>query len=349
MDARDNGFMLFKWIRENHPDINMVYAIDKKSPDAEKVVTIGPVVQYGSYRHWYYYFVASVCCGTGWDICAPESLAYVIMRNICPPQGKRVFLQHGITKDYMPQAQKNKLNADIFVCGAYPEWEYIKTTFGYRDDEVKYIGFARFDNLCDTSERNRILYMPTWRMNLKTSDNNFESTTYFQKIQSLLISERLNDFLAETQTEFVFFIHPAIRDKIGHFLTFANRNIKVLSNATADMHDYICSAKMLVTDYSSIYFDFAYQNKPVVYYQFDYDDYRKGHYAEGYFSYQRDGFGPIVTTADDTVDAIEGIFRNQWRQSAVYAERTKRFFPLQDRNNCLRHYEALRELDGLKA
>lgn len=33
-DARDNGFVLFKWLRENHKNINVIYAIllvsDKK-------------------------------------------------------------------------------------------------------------------------------------------------------------------------------------------------------------------------------------------------------------------------------------------------------------------------------
>ena len=101
---------------------NVIYAIRKNAADYANVANLGKVIEYGSYQHWYYYFAASICCDTSWGICCPNSMTYLIMRNVLPPRSKRVFLQHGITKDYMPQGRKRKLNADIFVCGAYPEW-----------------------------------------------------------------------------------------------------------------------------------------------------------------------------------------------------------------------------------
>ena len=36
---------------------------------------------------------------------------------------------------------------DKFICGAKPEYEFIKNKFGYDDKRVKYLGFCRFDNL----------------------------------------------------------------------------------------------------------------------------------------------------------------------------------------------------------
>ena len=52
-------------------------------------------------------------------------------------------------------------------------------------------------------------------------------------------------------------------------------------------------SSMLITDYSSVFFDVAYMHKPIIYYQFDRDAFRQGHYQEGYFSYD-DGFGPVA-------------------------------------------------------
>ena len=343
-DARDNGYVLFKWLCQNHPEKNVIYAIRKDAADYANVKNLGKVIEYGSYQHWYYYFTASVCCDTSWGICCPNSMTYLMMRNVLPPHSKRVFLQHGITKDYMPQGRKHKLNADIFVCGAYPEWEYINTNFGYTNDEVKYLGFARYDRLVNEQTKHQILYMPTWRVSIKNCDDVIQ-TEYYKRITSLLSSASLYEYLKYIDAEFVFFLHPSIRDWKQYFTSFANDRIKVLNNEDYDLQKLICTANMLITDFSSIFFDFAYLGKPVVYYQFDYEDYRKGHYKEGYFFYMDDGFGPIVSKEEALVSTVISIANNNWTLPVVYTDRAERFFPIRDKNNCQRHYDALCELD----
>lgn len=346
-DARDNGYVLFKWLRQNHPEKNVVYAIHKASADYANVKNLGKVIEYGSYLHWYYYFAATVCCDTSWGICCPNSITYLMMRNVLPPHGKRVFLQHGITKDYMSQGRKHKLNADLFVCGAYPEWEYINAKFGYTNKEVRYLGLARFDRLFDIShsmEMRQILYMPTWRANLH-DDSRFEQSLYFQKIKEILISADFHRLLEQNRLELVYFVHPTIRDFKRYFEPFANSYIKVLNNEDYDLQKLLCSASLLITDFSSIYFDFAYQNKPVIYYHFDYQDYRKHHYSEGYFSYERDGFGPVVHDLQSLFQNISSIVADGFNIPAAYSHRVERFFPIRDCNNCLRHYEAICELE----
>ncbi len=346
-DARDNGYVLFKWLRQNHPEKNVVYAIHKNAIDYANVKNLGKVIEYGSYQHWYYYFASSVCCDTSWGICCPNSMTYLMMRNILPPHSKRVFLQHGITKDYMPQGRKHKLNADIFVCGAYPEWEYINTNFGYMNDEVKYLGFARYDRLRDTSDKvsvKQILYMPTWRANLH-EDRHFEQSQYFQKVKEVLTSYELRNMLEQNNLELIYFVHPSIRAMKRYFEPLASSCIKVLNNEDYDLQKLICSASLLITDFSSIYFDFAYQGKPVIYYHFDYQDYRKNHYSEGYFSYERDGFGPVVHDLQSLVHTISSIMIDNFNIPNEYVHKAERFFPMRDYNNCQRHYEAICELE----
>lgn len=343
-DARDNGYFLYKWIRENHSDKRVVYAIKKESKDYEKVKDLGEVVEFGSFKHWYFFFMASVCCGTGWDICVPNGFSFILMRNILPPKGKRMFLQHGVIKDYMPQGRKQKLKADVFVCGAFPEWEYISKNFGYSNGEVKYLGLARFDELKDTSNANQILFMPTWRAGIgKHAD--FKKTNYYHRISSLLKSEKLYRLLEETNTDLIYFIHPTINDKKRYFKDLGKEHIHIFNNYDTDMQQFICSSKMLITDYSSVYFDFAYQLKPVLYYQYDYDEYRKTHYDEGYFSYEKDGFGPIVDSLDDLIEQVSLIISNNWKMDNKFVNRSYSFFPIRDSDNCQRHYETICELD----
>ena len=344
IDARDNGWVLYKWLVDNHPEINVVYAIHKKAQDYDNVKDLGKVVEFGSWKHWYYFMLSSICCGTQWDLGIPNTMCFLAMRNILRPKSKRVFLQHGITKDYMSQGRKCKLFADIFVCGAYPEWKYISDNFGYHDGEVKYLGFARFDRLINSNTKQQILYMPTWRAGIGKNED-ITITIYYKRITSLLSSKELNSFLKNNNIEFVFYLHPAIRNWKHFFTPFGNDKIKILNNDDYDLQKLICSANLLITDFSSIYFDFAYLNKPVIYYQFDYEDYRNKHYKEGYFDYLKDGFGPIENEEKSLIDRINSFFASGWKVSKIYEKRVERFFPIRDNNNCQRHFDALCELE----
>ena len=248
----------------------------------------------------------------------------------------------------MPQGRKHKLNADIFVCGAYPEWEYISNTFGYKNNEVKYLGFARYDRLVDTSnlrKKKQILYMPTWRAYLN-GEHNFEKTDYYNKIKEVLTSTAVKDILECNNLELIYFVHPSIRNMKKYFELFGDTRVKIYNNEDYDLQKLICSSILLITDFSSIYFDFAYQGKSVIYYHFDYDEYRKKHYKEGCFDYKKDGFGPIVYDIDSLIKYITLIVDNNFRLPSIYCGRARRFFPIRDKNNCLRHYEELCRLES---
>ena len=57
-EARDNAYWLFKYICEHEKEQDVVYAINPKSKDYEKVATLGRTVSYGTLKHWIYYLTA---------------------------------------------------------------------------------------------------------------------------------------------------------------------------------------------------------------------------------------------------------------------------------------------------
>jgi CDP-glycerol glycerophosphotransferase (TagB/SpsB family) len=342
-DARDNGYVLFRYLRSNYPKLPIYYAINFTSMDYRRVKPLGNIIKWGSFRHYYYYFSSSILAGSGFDICAPNLYVYLIMRHLLPTGAKKVFLQHGITKDFMPQALKKNLKANIFICGAYPEFVYISRNFGYSAEEVVYTGFARYDLLENTCATNQILYMPTWRLWL--GNNLLESSDFFLYVSSLLSNKELHSFLEVTDTEFIFFLHPAIRTMKEHFKRFETNHIRVMNNDDVDLQTLLKSACLLITDYSSVYFDFAYLNKPVLYYQFDYDRYRKEHYSVGYFDYEENGFGPVLHIENEIISHIWTLNRNFWKNPLLYNMRAKLFFKLRDHNNCQRIYEVLKGIE----
>ena len=81
--------------------------------------------------------------------------------------------------------------------------------------------------------------------------------------------------------------------------------------------------------------------KPVVYFQFDQEEFFAKHYNRGYFSYQTMGFGPVTECVESTVDSIVQIGERGFWPTDVYRERMEEFFPLHDQNNCKRIYDAI--------
>ena len=99
----------------------------------------------------------------------------------------------------------------------------------------------------------------------------------------------------------------------------------------------------MITDYSSVAFDFAYLHKPVIYYQYG-DDYHFN-IDESYFNYETMGFGEIVKTEEELVDLIIGYMENDCKIKDEYYNRINDFFIFHDTNNCKRVYDRINEID----
>ena len=90
---------------------------------------------------------------------------------------------------------------------------------------------------------------------------------------------------------------------------------------------------MLVTDYSSIFFDFGYLEKPIIYTHFDYESYRLEDYPEGYFNYKKNGFGLILYSINSTVNSIIKSIKKNNTIKNKYLKRINKFFMFHDENN----------------
>ena len=85
-----------------------------------------------------------------------------------------------------------------------------------------------------------------------------------------------------------------------------------------------------MTDYSSVAFNVAYVDAPVVYFQFDRDAVLAGQHIgrAGYFDYERDGFGPVVTTVDEAaIEAIVAQIEHGPRPTASFQARIDAHLP----------------------
>lgn len=350
--ARDNGYHLYKYIRSTHPEVNCYYVIDKKSNDFAKVKGYGNIIQFKSFRHWVYYLSAQYNISSQ-KLGNPNQIFFYFIHVIVGLYNNRVFLQHGITKDMSDWLLYKNTKFKYFVCGAKREYEYVSENYGYPKGSVIYTGLARFDNLHDAKiNKKQILVMPTWRnwlgreTNLLVKKQNFEDTNYYKNWNDLLNDKILNDFLIKNDIELLFYPHIEMQKYLSYFNTNC-KNIKIVATDT-DIQETLKESALLITDYSSVYMDFAYMEKEVLYFQFDIDEYRLRQYQQGYYNYENDGFGPVIKDKKTLINYIIKLSKNDFIPEDIYIKRMKKFFELRDKHNSERIYKVLINTKGRK-
>ena len=315
-EAKDNGYHFFKYVREIHPEKKVYYVIDKNSSDLEKIQPFGNIIYYDSLKHYIYYILSTklVCAHLGG--CVPDSPVCWKYYKYEIKNKKKIFIRHGITKETIAVSMYENTKCDLFICGAKPEYEFVKSTFGYPEGYVQYTGLARFDNLHDVSVKNQIVLMPTWRKWIPSSTwktdtqencrEIFLQSDYFKKYNALINSNKLIDLLEKYDMDLIFYPHYEMQVYVDLFETKSSR-ITIARKDEYDVQQLLKESRILITDYSSVAFDFAYMKKLVVYFQFDEEEYYKNHYQRGYYDYKVHGFGPVVKQLDELEVALEQI------------------------------------------
>lgn len=345
--ARDNGYFFYIYMCDNYPEIKCLYAINKKSKYYNKVKNHGKVISWGSLSHYFYYMSSTKNISAHKDG-NPNQLLFTILHLYLNLYNNRIFLQHGIIKDNLPMFYYKNTKFKGFICGAKREYEYVSENFGYPKENVAYTGLARFDSLVDeSSEKKIIAIIPTWRSwlgretNILAEQVDFKKTKYYKCWSDLLSNKDFIDTIEKNNINVIFYPHIQMQKYIKFFQK-KSKNIQIIDINNLEIQDLLKQASLLITDYSSIYFDFAYMNKPIIYYQFDYEEYRKRQMPEGYFNYLEDGFGPVYTNEINIIDKVKENIEVNFKQPELYEKRCNDFFNIKDKNNCKRIYEYIK-------
>lgn len=153
---------------------------------------------------------------------------------------------------------------------------FVPSTAGYTglpQNKILVTGFPRNDELNNTTKEIpeilnnnsfKILYAPTWR---KDADVNLFPFTDFD-------TDDFNTFLKENNITIYIRLHPynevSIKDEL------LQSNIKLFSTSTCkEIMDCLSCFDALITDYSSILYDFMILNRPLMFFPYDYEEYEK--------------------------------------------------------------------------
>lgn len=352
--AGDNGEALFRYMRANHKEIDARFVLLPFSEDFERLKKIGPVVKKGSIKHKRLALISEYIISSHAEneIFNPNGIYNCTYRDIWN-ECKFVFLQHGVTQNDVSK-WLGKYNKNFFglVSATKPEYKaFLQDEYHYNEDNIWLTGFARFDRLYNDSKK-QIVVMPTWRRYLAGSWDvktdrwtlvpDFQESAFFRFYNSLINDEKLLEAAKKYGYTIVFFPHPTLQPYLNLF--DQNEAIEFLDSKTA-YKDIYAHSDLVITDYSSAVFDFAYLKKPIVYAHFDVEEFFGGSHVckTGYFEYERDGFGEVEYDLESTVNRIIEYIENGCQLKEIYRERIDNFFMFSDQNNCQRIYEKLIE------
>lgn len=309
----DNPKYLFEYVNKIHPEVRCIW-LSRSQKTVEMVRKLG----YESYRTYSfrgYLFSArakvSVIC-TGFN----DVNKYI-------PQDFIINLWHGIplkkilyddkinnvhVNDFKTKLlkiffpfRKSVSDASLVISSSIPESVNLSTAFKIYQDCIPVCGLPRNDvffRKTQTNIRKKIIYMPTHR-----HEGEFDIFTFFSK-ELLSINQKLSELNIELYIKLHFY-HANRAKEID--LT----NVHVLNDddIQQDIYTIINSFDMLITDYSSIYFDYLLSERPIIFAPFDINEYICKD-REMYFDYDSVTPGPKCFNWDEILNWITAFNQN---------------------------------------
>ncbi|EAK2206711.1 capsular biosynthesis protein, partial [Campylobacter coli] len=303
--ADDNAEHLYRYIMQNHPKQKTAFILSKNSTDYPRLKKEGfRLVDPRSFYFKYLIYKADKIISSHIDKYIFNALGGDTLKT-----KDFIFLQHGVIKDDLSR-WLNQRKIDTFITSTKAEYESIAGDFNhykFSTKEVVLTGLARWDALIKNNVLNtkQIVIMPTWREYLsgkvqkygvRARNPEFVKSLYFQKWQEFLRSKELEKLAVRYGYNIIFTPHPQVRIYLEDF----NLPSYIITSYKENMQELFCRSSLMITDYSSVAFEMAVLKKPVLYYQFDKDEFFAKHsYAKGYFDYEKDGFGKVFVESSD--------------------------------------------------
>ncbi len=235
----------------------------------------------------------------------------------CLNIGKSIQLWHGITIETLGVLANYKALKYDIVLSTSPFVSDYSFSKIYLYDKIVHCGYPRNDvlyndnielvnvdmNLLEEMKQDEfkyVVYMPTHRP-LSFADNPMDYKV-------------LNEFGKKNNIKFIIKMHPFVAEKLRDDLstyqssecTFDNI---ILYPSFMDIYPILKYSDILISDYSSVYFDFLYVNKPILFFCFDYEKWVEGEQGVilDYFTHSP---GDKCYSFEDLLDKVMENLRN---------------------------------------
>lgn len=199
---------------------------------------------------------------------------------------KRIYLKHGLPLKNVPWYNLGIGEVDLIPVPSDYWIEKCAKEHNVDPEIIKPLGFPRNDLLVPAEHKiKNIIWMPTWiSKNFKDEDHSTDSDLTLKMPFGLPTIEKAEDF---SELNDIFKKHNAILYiRLHPIQNTDNLPIKGMSNIVLcdndflnknniSLYEFLCSTDALVSDYSSIYYDYLKLNKPIVLVTKFYNEYKE--------------------------------------------------------------------------
>ncbi|AVQ37071.1 bifunctional glycosyltransferase/CDP-glycerol:glycerophosphate glycerophosphotransferase [Staphylococcus kloosii] len=252
------------------------------------------------------------------------------------PLKKLVFDMENVTsanKHYKKDFYYQSRNWDYLIAANKYSEKIFESAFMYPKENILTYGYPRNDILTNHSSlykkqikeklelpqsKKVILYAPTWR------DDEFHSVGKYKfKLQLDLdrLKEELgNEYVIALRMHYFISDNIDLTDYKGFAYDFSKYN---------DINDLYIVSDLLITDYSSVFFDYSILRKPILFYTYDLEKYQnmlRGFYID----VNKDLPGPLLLSNDEVLDSIKNIDRVNKEYKEKYEEFHSKYCYLED-------------------
>lgn len=313
----DNPRAIYEYLMEKYPSYNMYWSIDKKYANNFKNFDIKYAYRFS--LKWMFlmnrakYWVVNSRLPL-W-IPKPKNTIYIQTWHGTPLKKlgmdiEEVHMPNTNTERYKQNFTKEASKWDYLISPNKYSTEIFKRAFRFNNSIIE-TGYPRNDYLINKNTKEEIklikdrlnlpldkkiiLYAPTWRDN-----------QYYEKGRyKFQINLDLDTLKKELGDEYIFILrlHYLIAEK----LNFSNYKHFIYDfSYHDDIRELYLISDLLITDYSSVFFDYANLKRPMIFYVFDIEDYRDK--LRGfYFDFEKNAPGPLVKNTNELIKAIRNI------------------------------------------
>ncbi len=323
----DNAKYMYLFLKKKEEEYK-VYWFQRDKVKLDR--NIDRYLQIGSIRGYTLYFLSEVVF-----------FSHSIDTDLCPLatrvrflQPFKVYLSHGV-EGLKKRLDKKLEYADFYPCTNKFEYEIKNESWHIDKKKLAVTGIARYDGLMpQTTEKKvqTILYMPTWReWYYGISKTDFLKTDFFEILKTICTDKKLTFFLKNNNLKLIIRLHPFF-EMYADSLIKINKNDSVVYSSD-DISTLVDESDLLITDYSSVSWDFLYSNKPVIFFQYDIDRFmeERGSYLE----IPKDLFGVQITLVSELRSAICDIVFKKIK----FKKLRDNFFEFSDKQNCSRIFQ----------
>ncbi|KRN75804.1 hypothetical protein IV73_GL000303 [Weissella kandleri] len=351
--ADDNAKVMYEYVLKNHPEIDAYFIINEDSKSVPMLQKLGGHVVYAdTYEHYAVALAADILISSAGEDAVFRFLPQKLTKFYMLAKFKFVFLQHGLSLgvDLTTWLAKTNKNIQMFVLSSRQEFllngRDIKDNLLYPKEVFQLTGFARHDLLTEAATTKHaektILFAPTWRKYLVLPnheyDEHFVESQYYQQIEALLNNEALKNALTQANVKLKFLPHPSMRQQNADY--HVDGPVEIIED---NYSKALSEADMMITDLSSVSYDFSYLKRPIYYWDLEFDV--KKHSMDNADLNTRRLFGPVVKSNDELVKIlIACIKHNKFKMDPKYIKRVDDVFKYNDSKNRERIFNAITRL-----